>query len=131
MYELELCPARPRGGAGVRWEGQEGHGPARCLGAVREMRALPPALSGWLNLPALLPFRLPVGQVPAYTTGHLLAENNKGWYTWARRTEQQETEILRKISSDVYPKFVMQRFCTTGKLGLCILVCTSNHSPSA
>lgn len=58
-----------------------------------------------------------------YNGGSLLAGNNKVWYTWARRSEQQESEILQKDKlKSVFPEFVMRCFCTTGKLGLCILV---------
>lgn len=75
--------------------GSRGTAPARCLGAVCVRDVNSSALSGWLRLPALLTFCPAVGQVPAYTTEDLLAENDRVWYTWARCTEQQELEILQ------------------------------------
>lgn len=78
----------------VRWDSR-GTAPARSLGAVCVRDVNSSALSGWLRLPALLTFCLAVGQVPAYTTEDLLAENDRVWHTWARCTEQQELEILQ------------------------------------
>jgi len=122
---LSLCPV-PGLGA-VLGGGRRARYPARSRGASAEggsslpwgWRSLPPACSAHL-LPG---FR--AGSC-LYEQGSLLAENHKVWGSWARRgaLSRRRLRSCEKISLKVRLKFVTHRFCTTGKLGLCILINT-------